>query len=59
MISIDYQYILEEIGDEVKPSLTKGKVADYIPALSRVAPGQFGMAVKLITGEEYIYGDAE
>lgn len=56
---MNYQQILEEIGEEVKPLLTKGKVADYIPALSRVKPDHFGMAIKLISGEEFVYGDGE
>lgn len=56
---MDYQSILQEIGEEVKPLLGQGRVANYIPALSRVSPQHFGMAVKLISGEEFTYGDGE
>lgn len=56
---MDYQDVLQKIGEEVQPLLTKGKVADYIPALSRVPIERFGMAVKLISGEEFVYGHGE
>lgn len=56
---MDYLRILQEIGEEVEPLLKKGKVANYIPALSRVPSERFGMAIKLVSGEEFIYGDGE
>ena len=44
---MNYQAILEDIYQEVRPLIGKGKVADYIPALARVRPDQFAMAVSL------------
>ena len=38
MPTSDYQRVLNEITQEVKPLLTQGKVADYIPALAEVSP---------------------
>lgn len=55
---MNYQRILNEIGDEVKPLIGKGKVADYIPALAKVPSHKFGIALKLLSGETYTYGDA-
>lgn len=50
--------ILEEIGQEMRPVLGKGKVASYIPALARVHPKKFGMAVTTLDGITYSWGDA-
>ncbi len=33
-------------------------MADYIPALARVAPDKFGMAVRTVEGETFSVGDA-
>jgi len=35
---INHQEILDEIFQEIQPTLTNGKVADYIPALAKVLP---------------------
>lgn len=55
---MDYNAILQRIQKEVSPLFGNGKVAGYIPALAKVNPNKFGMAVKLISGEEYMVGDA-
>jgi len=55
---MNYQRILNEIGDEVKPLIGRGKVADYIPALAKVPSHKFGIALKLLSGKTYTYGDA-
>jgi glutaminase len=39
-------------------SIGAGKVADYIPALGRVSPELFGIAVVGVTGRAYSAGDA-
>ena len=52
----DYREILEEIYSEVEPILNEGHVADYIPELARVVPGQFGMAICTNDGNEYTIG---
>jgi glutaminase len=56
---IDYTTLLEEIYQEITPLIGKGKVADYIPELGRVAPDQFGMAICLNNGIEYVIGSAD
>ena len=42
---MDYQIVLEDIYTEVKPYRRAGHQADYIPALERVNPDQFGMSL--------------
>ena len=56
---MDYKKILEDIYAEVKPLLNKGKVADYIPALSQVPIDKYGIVVRLNSGEEFCFGDYE
>lgn len=56
---MDYQKILEDIHHEILPYATKGKQADYIPALAKVNPDQFGMCLETVSGEVYAYGDAD
>ncbi len=40
-------------------SLTSGKVADYIPELSRVDPNRFAICVTDVDGKSWMAGDAE
>ncbi len=56
---MNYQKILQEIKDEVKPILNKGKIADYIPALGRVNPSHFAMSLSLFDGRTFGVGDVE
>ena len=56
---MDYQAILEEISQEVRPFLKNGKVADYIPALASVDPEQFAMSITLFDGTQYSVGDMD
>ncbi|WP_259782286.1 glutaminase [Aestuariispira ectoiniformans] len=56
---MDFQKILDEIQEDVQPYFGKGAVADYIPALARVSPDQFAMALRLADGTEYSVGSAE
>lgn len=51
-----YQDILEEIYYEIQPSLHKGKVADYIPALASVNPDQFAMSITMFDGNSFHIG---
>ncbi|WP_246722775.1 glutaminase B [Aliikangiella sp. G2MR2-5] len=51
--------ILETIAEKAQSLSGKGKIADYIPALARVKPNQFGIAICNINGETYTAGDAE
>ena len=48
---MDYQHILEDIYKEILPYAGKGSQADYIPALAKVDPDQFGMCLETVSGE--------
>jgi len=56
---MDYKSILDNIRKEIMPFSKEGKQADYIPALAKVNPDQFGICLKLINGKEYEIGDAD
>jgi len=56
---MDYQGILEEIYTETVVLLGQGRVADYIPALSRVDQNQYGIAVQTLTGETFQVGASD
>jgi glutaminase len=56
---MDLQAVLEEIRAEVRPHFGKGRMADYIPALARVSPDRFGMAVVTVDGRAARVGEAE
>ncbi|MDE2427653.1 MAG: glutaminase, partial [Burkholderiales bacterium] len=43
---------------EVQPLLAQGKVASYIPQLSKVSASHFGMAVYCLDGRTFSVGDA-
>lgn len=55
----NYQKILEEIQLELQPYMQEGKVADYIPALSKVDPDQFAMSLTLFDGTTYNVGSTQ
>ena len=56
---MDFQGILDEINTELRPLMGQGgKVASYIPALARVAPTQFGIALRTCAGETAQAGDS-
>ncbi|NMF48747.1 glutaminase B [Pseudoalteromonas arctica] len=57
MPTADYQKVLDEIAHEVRPLLSQGKVADYIPALAEVNPEQFSIAIYTTDGETVCAGD--
>ncbi|MBN2893243.1 MAG: glutaminase [Bacteroidales bacterium] len=54
---MNYQKIIEEISAEVLSSEDNGKVACYIPALSKVNPHKYGINLVEITGENFSFGD--
>ena len=58
-MAINYQLIIDSICDEVKPLLSKGRVASYIPELAKVSPQQFGIAVYCLDGRTFTAGDAQ
>jgi glutaminase len=47
-----------EVGREMSAHRGEGRVADYIPALARVDPNRFGLAVITVDGETAEFGDA-
>lgn len=55
---MNYQAVLEEIRQEVQPLFGTGKVANYIPALQRVDPKKFGIAIATPNGDIVSVGDA-
>jgi len=55
----DLDAIVAQVAAEMRPHLGDGKVADYIPALARVDPRQFGIAVVTREGQVAFAGDAE
>ena len=55
----NYQDILDEIFEQIKPFLKEGKVADYIPALAKVDPDQFAMSITMFDGTNYHVGCSE
>lgn len=55
---MDLTPTLERIAERVRPHLAEGKVAGYIPALARVDPQRFGIAVVSVDGRVSTAGDA-
>lgn len=56
---MSYQNILEEIHEQIKDSLEKGKVANYIPALENVKKNDFAMSIIDLESNEYHIGSYE
>src|SRR6202008_4568074 len=48
--------ILDSIAEDMRPYLGEGRVATYIPALARVPPDQFGIALYSVDGQEAAAG---
>lgn len=53
------QQVLDEIAVEAAAAADRGMVAQYIPELAKVDPGQFGIAVALPDGQVFCAGDAD
>lgn len=56
---MDLDRILAEIVDEIAPHRGEGRVATYIPALARVDPRKFGMAIATRDGAVRGVGEAD
>src|SRR4051812_22760293 len=50
--------IVRSIAGEMAAETDRGRVADYIPALGRVRPDQFGIAIVTHDGAVHAAGDA-
>jgi glutaminase len=55
----DLAGILAAVQADMQAHLGHGKVADYIPALARVDPKRFGMAVMTVDGASAAIGDTD
>jgi len=55
----DLDEIVATVARDMHPHLGEGRVADYIPALARVDPRQFGIAIVTTDGRVASAGDAE
>ena len=55
---MDYQQILKDIHQAIQPYASIGKQADYIPALAKINPDQFGMCIHTIQGKTFMHGEA-
>ena len=53
---MDYQQILKDIYQEIQPYASIGKQADYIPALAKINPDQFGMCIHTIQNKTFMHG---
>lgn len=53
------QHIADDIAAQASSLYGQGKVATYIPALARVQPKQFGMAIALVDGSCVSSGSAQ
>jgi glutaminase len=58
-LPLELQQTIESINSESRLLFGQGKVADYIPALAKVDPNQFGIAICDLKGEVYSAGDAK
>jgi glutaminase len=52
------QAIFDRLPENIRPYLSQGKVADYIPALGSVSPDKFGISATCIDGTVYQTGDS-
>ena len=55
---MDYGKIFSGIYTGIAKIEDKGKVADYIPELSKVNPNSFGVQLTTIEGEKFAFGDS-
>lgn len=55
---MNYQNILTQIQEEVRPFSHKGKVASYIPELAKVPPEKYGVHICSLQGEHFCIGDS-
>ncbi|MEX2350627.1 MAG: glutaminase [Flavobacteriaceae bacterium] len=56
---MDYSKILNEIKEELSDFTNDGKVASYIPELSKVDGSKFGVHLYCIDGSHHSFGDAQ
>lgn len=54
---MNYQTILNEIRQEIKPFSHDGNLPTYIPELSKINPDHFGISLHMLNGDDYHLGD--
>jgi glutaminase len=57
--SIDLVQLVALVHQDIQPHIGSGRVADCIPALARVDPRQFGMAIITCDGQTAAVGDCD
>lgn len=57
--AIDLAALIDRIAADAAVVAERGRVADYIPGLSRIDPARFGIAVVLADGTVHAAGDAD
>ena len=55
----DIQPVLDQIAADMAAAPDRGKVAAYIPALARIDPAQFGIAIVTADGQGFAAGNAD
>ncbi|MBL0373143.1 glutaminase [Rhizobium sp. KVB221] len=55
---LEWEQLLASVYSDVAPYIGEGKVANYIPALAKVDPEKFGMAIVTLDGSVHQIGDA-
>jgi glutaminase len=56
---VDLDKLLTTVHADILPHIGEGKVADYIPALAKIDPKKFGMAIATVDGALHRIGDAD
>ena len=56
---LDLAELVAAVHQDIQPQFGSGRVADYIPALARIDPRQFGLAIATSTGETAAVGDSQ
>ena len=55
---MDYTSILQEVYTESQAFASEGKVADYIPELSKINPDQFGIFLQTKNDQHFELGNS-
>lgn len=56
---MNYNKILQDIYEEIRPLAKEGEQASYIPELLKVNPDKYGICLCTLNGKEYAMGDSE
>lgn len=55
---IDFQHVINTIHNNLKQEIDRGLVANYIPELSHIDANNFGIHLKLTSGENFSVGES-